>query len=162
MSNGNDALMNAGGTPWAKWEDKGDVVTGTVVSEPTVRQSRDYDTGLPATFPSGDPKMEVVVHIATGERNPDYEDDDGKRQVVMKLGKNLHLAVRQAVKAAGAKGLEEGGVLAITHAGTEKKTNSMGKKYEERLFTATYTPPKGGGAVSEDAALAALAGLVQN
>ena len=69
---------------------------------------------------------------------------------------------RQAIKAAGAKGLEEGGVLAITHAGTEKKTNSMGKKYEERLFTATYTPPKGGGAVSEDAALAALAGLVQN
>lgn len=169
MSNGNDALMSSGGTPWAKWAEKGDVVTGTVDSEPTLRQSRDYDTGLPATFPSGDPKMEIVVILQTAERSDEYEDDDGKRQVVMKKGKNLALAVRQAVKVAGASGLEIGGTLTITHEGEEQKVNSKGKKYDERLFSAKYVAPtakakataqaKAAG-VTEDEALAALAGLV--
>jgi hypothetical protein len=164
MSNGNDALMAASGTPWAKWPTKGDVVTGTVVEGPTLRQSRDYDTGLPATFPSGDPKMEIVVIIQTAERSADYEDDDGRRQVVMKRNKNLHSAVRAAVKASGAKGLEEGGALAITLTDVQQKKNDKGMKYTENQYSATYRPPSAAKApagtdITEEQALDALSGL---
>lgn len=159
---GNDLLMSSGnGTPWAKWENNGDVVTGIVQGPPKVKQARDYDTGQPKTYPSGDPVLNVVVMVQTGKINPEYEDDTGVRQIVIRKGSPMHIAVQVAVKAAKVKGLEAGGQLTITRTGEEKLKNSRGMSYTQRTFSAKYEPPTDD-QVTEQQALGALAGMLKD
>jgi hypothetical protein len=151
MADGNDLLMASGGTPWAKWPAKGTKVTGVVKEVPKARQSRDIDTNTPAVWPDGEAKMEVVILIATDERDPDIEDDDGTRQVVLPKGSGRFIAVQGALKAAKANGILPGGRLEITYVKDGPKR--AGSKFAPKEYAATYVPP------TEDG-LDALSGLL--
>ena len=96
-----NALLMGGGVASAKFEDIGATVTGRVVAKPTANQQTDFKTGAPKTYDNGDPMMQVVVELATADRDPDNPEDDGHRKVYIK-GKSLTAAVRAAVLRAGA------------------------------------------------------------
>lgn len=106
-------LMGGGGAPAAKFETPGTTVRGKI-TDLQIRQQTDVRTREPLTWPSGDPKMQLLVTVQTGQRDPTIEDDDGERRIYVK-GKRLTEATREAVRAVGAKGLEVGGTLAVTY-----------------------------------------------
>lgn len=125
-----------GGVPSARFENHGDSVTGTIYDEPAATQQTDFTTGEPLVWPNGDPRMQVVVTLATDLR--DDSEDDGLRRIYIK-GKSLTGAVRDAVRKAGAKGIEQGGRLTVTYTGdgvAERRGINPPK-----LYTASYTPP---------------------
>lgn len=141
MSNdANDFLLGGGGKS-AKFENIGDTVTGRIVST-EVRQQTDIKTGEPLTWENGDPRMQLVVTLATDQR--DDEDDDGHRAVYVKGSKaggsqSMHDAVRTAVQTARAKGLEAGGTLTVSYVGAEPaKQRGMS---DRKLWQASYTAP---------------------
>ena len=110
----NDLLMGGGGAPAWKFEGPGIRKVGTITAPPQAKQEREYDPnnpggGAPKVFPSGDPIMGIFVEVQTD----DTAADDGKRTFYVE-GKRLKEAVRGAVRQAGARGLEVGGVLDVT------------------------------------------------
>lgn len=136
-----DAFLLGGGGQSASFENVGDSITGTVDST-EVRQQTDMVTGEPETWPSGDPKMQLLVKLQTADREDG--DDDGIRTLYVKGSKkagsrSLHDAVASAVRSSGAKGLEEGGTLTVTHDGTEP--SSTRGFSDRKLYSATYVAP---------------------
>jgi hypothetical protein len=136
----NDFLLGGGGKS-AKFDQVGDTITGDIVST-EVRQQTDMKDGSPLVWENGDPRMQLVVTLATDLR--DDEDDDGHRAVYVKGSKafgsrSLHDAVRAAVQAANAKGLEPGGRLTVSYVGTEPaKTRGYS---DRKLYEAQYAAP---------------------
>ena len=136
----NDFLLG-GASASAKFENVGDTIAGRITST-EVRQQTDLATGQPLTWDNGDPRMQLVVHLATDLRDDD--DDDGNRAIYVKGSKapgskSLHDAVRSAVQAAGAKGLETGGTLTVNFVGEEpSKTRGFNPR---KLYEATYKAP---------------------
>lgn len=132
-----DEFLMSGGVPSAKFPTPGTVVTGIVAGEPRVQQATDYVSGKPKTWPDGRPVMQMVVRIATDERDPDRHDDDGHRQLY--ISGLMQKVVRDAVRAAGASGIAKSGVLTVTytHDGPPKQAGMNGAKQ----YTATYLPP---------------------
>lgn len=135
----NDFLLGGGGKS-AKFEQPGDTITGDIVST-EVRQQTDLQ-GNPLVWDNGDPRMQLVVTLATDLR--DDADDDGHRAVYVKGSKafgskSLHDAVRAAVQNAGAKGLEPGGRLTVSYTGAEPaKTRGFN---DRKLYEASYAAP---------------------
>lgn len=77
-----DIFNSTGGTRSAFNKDSqpGMSVTGTLASDPDVRQATDFQTKQPAFFlKSGKPKFEVVFDLQTDRRED--QDDDGRRSV---------------------------------------------------------------------------------
>lgn len=141
MNDGND-LLGKMARPWAKWPKVGDVVSGTVVETPSQRQSRNFETGQPETWESnGDPKMEVVVILATTQRDPDVQGDDGERALVLPVGSARFRAVQLAMRNAGVRGLQPGGKLAVTYTGDGVKPKGS-KLNAPKEFSAHYVPPE--------------------
>lgn len=139
----NDFLF-AGGAKSAKFDDVGDKVTGVILTA-EVAQQTDPETGTPKTWNDGRPVMQLVITLQTDER--DGDDDDGQRRLYAKggnyevaSGKGTALlpAVREAVKKAGAKGIEPGARLTVQHSGlgTKKKAAFNAPK----LYVAKYEP----------------------
>jgi len=136
----NAVLMGAGGAPAASFPNPGDTWEGKLVSPPIARQEQDYDpnnpgAGKPKVFPSGDPIMGVLVDIATNMRDASIENDDGTRRLYIE-GRYLKAAVRDAVRVAGASGLEVGGHLKITFTHREDPADKRSRKF----WQVTYTP----------------------
>jgi hypothetical protein len=131
-----DQFLMGGGASAAKFETVGDSISGTIAESPEVRQQTDIATNEPVFWPSGDPKMQLIVTLQTKER--EGVDDDGKRRVYVK-GKSLTEAVREAVKQTGAKGLEVGGSLTVTYTGDG--TASQRGFNPPKLYSATYGRP---------------------
>jgi hypothetical protein len=135
----NDFLLGGGGKS-AKFDQVGDTITGAIVST-EVRQQTDLQ-GNPLVWDNGDPRMQLVVTLATDLR--DDAEDDGHRAVYVKGSKafgskSLHDAVRAAVQNAGAKGLEPGGRLTVSYVGSEPaKTRGFS---DRKLWEATYAAP---------------------
>lgn len=102
-----------GGAKSAKFDNEGDKVVGTIL-DMQVKQQTDIKTGELATWPDGNPKMQLVVTIQTDAR--DDEDDDGQRTVYVKG--QMQRAVQDAVRKAGARGLAEGGRLGVKFVST--------------------------------------------
>lgn len=129
----NQILMGGAGAPALKFDQPGDRKVVTIVSPPQARQEREYDPnnpggGAPKVFPSGDPIMGIFVEVredATGEDHTFYVE-----------GKRLKDAVKGAVRAAGARGLEVGGKLdvTLTHYDVE------GDRRSGRNWQIAYTP----------------------
>lgn len=136
--NANDLLMG-GGIKSASFPDGqyGTTVGGPIVREPEVRQQTDFDTGKPKVFDNGDPMMQIVVHIQTDLRDPADSTDDGVRALYLKA--QMMQAVRDAIRAAGAKGLGVGGHLAVTYVRDEP--NSRGRGKDKKIYTAAYRLP---------------------
>lgn len=134
MTSANDFLMSGGGAKAAKFPAPGTTVTGAIVREPEVVQQTEFGTGRPLFWDDGKPRNQLVVQIQTEAR--DDADDDGVRAIYIK-GKSLTGAVREAVKTAGAPGLELGGVLSVTYTGDGKAERGMPPK----LYTSQYRRP---------------------
>lgn len=128
----------AGGGTYAKFSEPGDVCSGVIVTEPRVVQQNDYDTGKPAFYEDGNPMMQCIVTVQTDERDPDKEDDDGKRDIYIKG--QLKYAVSQALKAAGSKAPKVGGLFTVTYTHDGERTSP--KKKPPKQYVATYVPPE--------------------
>jgi hypothetical protein len=136
----NAILMGGGGARAAKFDTPNDRWAGRIVSPPQAKQERDYDPKNPGGgdlkfFPSGDPIMGVTVDIQTTVRDPSVNDDDGIRKIYIE-GRYIKEAVREAVRAAGASGLEVGGELDITFTHREDPMDKRSRKF----WTVKYTP----------------------
>ena len=132
----NDLLMG-GGTKSASFLEIGASVTGRITTEPKAAQQTDLKDGSLKTFANGDPMMQIIVQLATDQRDPDIEDDDGTRSLYVKS--NMLKAIREAVKQTGAKGLEVGGTLTVTYTGDGERTNKAFNP--PKFYSATYRPP---------------------
>lgn len=136
----NDVLMGGAGSPAWKFEDPGTTHEGTIAAPPQAKQEREYDRDNPGGgalkfFPSGDPIMGIVVEVQTNEREPGNPEDDGKRTFYVE-GRYIKEAVRNAVRAAGARGLEVGGHIKVTFTHREDPMDKRSRKY----WTVSYTP----------------------
>lgn len=132
-----NALLMGGGKSFS-FDTIGSKVSGTITALEAAQQT-DMDSGQPATWPDGKPKMQVIVTLDTGLE--EEAGDDGSRRIYLKGSKpDTSLgAVRVAVKAAGASGLEVGGVLQLAYIGDGEPTK---RGYSApKQYAAKYTPP---------------------
>jgi len=133
MMDANQLLMGSG-IKSIKWKDHqiGHTVIGTICEPPKVEQMKKYQSDELDFWPSGDPKMQIIVTLQTELR--DDGEDDGRRRLYIEP--RMMSPVRDAVKAAGAKGLEVGGQLAIRWiSGTGQGEGNA------RQFAAEYAAP---------------------
>ncbi|QDN57345.1 hypothetical protein [Streptomyces sp. S1D4-20] len=129
-----DDFLMGGGVPSAKFPAVGHTVSGRITEKPTVEQQRNYEDDKLKFWDDGKPMMQLVVTLATSERDPENPEDDGTRRLYVKgYMKN---AVASAVRSAGARGLEVGGILTVTYSGDGEKKNA--KFNAPKLFTAQY------------------------
>lgn len=134
MTDANTFLM--GGASSASFSNIGDRVLGVITKEPEVVQTKDFKTGKPEFYDDGNPKEQMVITVKTQDADPDDETDDGTRRVYVK-GKNIKLALRQAVYAAKANGLAVGGIIDITYTGDGEpagKGLSAPKEYAVKYY----------------------------
>lgn len=136
MTDANDILMGSGASA-LKFE-IGTQHTGTVVAEPTASQQTDFRTKVPETWADGSPKMQVVITLQTSLRDPEKPHDDGTRALYVK-GKHLTDAVRNAVRAAGARGIHTGGQLTIMCVGEDPPAPGLEKGAKQ--YAAQYVAP---------------------
>lgn len=106
----NDLLMG-GGTGSVKWEHIGQVIIGTIIDEPKVEQIRKHESTELDFWPSGDPKMQIIVTIQTDTRDPSNPEDDGKRR--LHIPPRMMTPLRESVRKSGAKGISVGGRIAV-------------------------------------------------
>lgn len=137
----NDFLMGGGdGVPSAKFPDPGTTVAGTITAPPKAYQEREYNKvtgrsdGEFKTFPSGDPIMGLSVDLQTAERDPSIEGDTGLRRLYVQ-GKLLKQTIREAILAAGGKGLEPGAHISVTFTHRDDPMD----KGSAKNYTAVYT-----------------------
>jgi hypothetical protein len=136
MANANELLMS-GGVKSAKFDTIGTTIAGQLTREPEAREQTDFTTGAVLRWDNGDARMQIVVDLATNQRDLSDSSDDGERRLYIR-GQMLN-AVRAAVRAAGAPGLATGGMLRVEYTGDAEPTKrgfNGAKQYK-----ATYTPP---------------------
>lgn len=131
-----DDFLMGGGVPSAKFPAIGHTVSGRITERPIVEQQRDYTTGDLKFWDDGKPQMQLVVTLATNERDPENPEDDGTRRLYVKG--QMKNVVASAVRATGARGLEVGGTLTVTYARDGQKTNP--KFNAPKNFDAAYVP----------------------
>jgi hypothetical protein len=128
----NDLLM--GGSKAYKFENLGDTVIGTIIDEPKVVQMTKHGTTDLDFWPSGDPKMQIVVTIQTDLREAGNAADDGKRRLY--IPPRMMGPVREAIQRTGAKGLAIGGRIAVRwYAGSGQGEGNA------RQYQADYAAP---------------------
>jgi hypothetical protein len=138
------SLIMGSGSPGFSFNYPGDTVTGQILTEPKAVQARDFASGQPAFWPSGDPKMQTVFQIQTALRNyegiktPDrMRPDDGVRTIYLK-GKWMEKATKEAILAARASWLDIGGWVQFTYTGDDMESKAGNKP---KLFDVKYQPP---------------------
>lgn len=109
----------------------GTTYTGKVVEAPTMIQARDYETGQPASWPDGNPKMTVVTKLAltTGE----------ERSLWAPKPSSMFAAIADAQKKTGTL-IAVGGTLTVTFSG-EKPNATNQRLNPQKLYTVQYVPP---------------------
>jgi hypothetical protein len=140
-------LLSGKSVPSISFKDAkvGDSFTGTITDLETA-QVRNYETGDPEFWEDGNPKLQIVVTLAT--EYGDGVEDDGERKVYL-FGQKLQ-AAKAAMKEANVTKLEKGFGFTITFAGEKPSSN---KKYNNvKLYGITIVPSKSNPAV--DAILA--------
>lgn len=131
----NDFLLSVG-VKSAKFEKVGDAVVGTITRRPEVQQQRDIATGEPKFWNDGKPRLQLKVVLQTEEREDD--EDNGERAVFIKG--QMQTAVAQAVRTAGATGLEIGGKLQIKYV-ADGKVAQRGFN-PPKVYEAKYRAPE--------------------
>lgn len=129
-------FLLGGGAPSAKFPTIGTTVAGRITERPYTEQQRDYTTGDLKFWDDGKPQMQLVITLATNERDPQKTDDDGTRRLYVKG--QMKNAIAQAVRAAGATMLEHGAHLSVTYAADGERKNP--RFNAPKHFTAAYTP----------------------
>lgn len=104
--------------------------TGTVLELPQLVQARDFETGNPATWPDGNPKMTVVTKLTiNGE----------ERSLWAPKPSAMFAAISDAQKTAGAS-IAVGGTLTVTYTG-DKPNATNPRLNPAKQYSAVYTPP---------------------
>lgn len=119
-----DIFNSTGGTRSAFNKDSqpGATVTGTLASDPDVRQATDFQTKQPAYFlKSGKPKFEVVFDLQTDLRED--PDDDGRRSVWVHWWGVQRDALTEAFKQFGRKP-HKGDTMTVTFDGFVQLENA--------------------------------------
>ncbi len=135
--------LGGGGNSFA-FETIGDSVTGKITSITELQQT-DMDSGQPAVWENGQPKMMVAVELATTLHDPTNPADDGKRTVYLKgsrkpESKSSLAAVLVAVRtASGATTLNVGGTLTLTY--SDDGIPSRRGYNAPKQYDATYVAP---------------------
>jgi len=132
-----NALLMGAGVPATKPQYKGHTVTIDRITNVEAVQRVDFKTRLPLFYEDKKPQMQIVVTGETSERNPDNPDDNGLRKMYIKG--QARQAVRDAVIAASAQGLENGGALALQWY-DDKPPEQVGMS-PQKLHKAQYRPP---------------------
>lgn len=151
----NAVLMGASAAQAASFVTPGDRITGTIVDFVT-RQERAFapprPDGTPVpyverqllTYPrTGDPIMGIVITLQTALR--ESSEDDGRRALYAE-GKRRKDALRAAVRAAGARGLEVGALLEVVYGGQEVPTDPKSGK----IWHMRYAPPSANAALAPE------------
>ncbi len=134
LEDANEFLLSGGVRP-AKFEMACAAVSGKVIHAEK-QQQREIDSGKVKYWEDGTPRMQIVVHLQTSQRDPDDPDDDGMRAVYIRG--NMLTALRGALRKAHAK-LELGGVLTVTYTGDgERKAAGFNPP---KLYAVDYSPP---------------------
>ncbi len=109
MSIDANALLMGGGVKSAKFDILGTVVMGAITEPPKAQQMKKYQSEELDFWPSGDPKMQIIVTLQTDLRED--AEDDGRRNLFI-VPRMMHV-VRDAVRKVHAPGLEVGGRLIV-------------------------------------------------
>ena len=132
-----------------KFKTPGETHTGVITEISDRMPVTKYGTTDPDYWPDGSPKQQVVITLATDERDPEDPNDSGERSLWVtesrKAGTIL-AAVIQATRQANAK-LEIGGTLSVSFTGHDP--NSKNPAQPRKLYAATYQPPAAGGGMFE-------------
>jgi hypothetical protein len=141
-----NALLMESGIPAVAFEAKGDVVCGEIIRVAASQQT-DFTTKAPLFYEDGKPRMQIVVTLRCreGDYTPNGPTDDGMRKLYIKG--QMQVAVRDAVVAARADGLAEGGTLAVKW-DDEKPPEKRGH-HPQKLYVAQYKPPAPANAVTD-------------
>jgi hypothetical protein len=105
-------FLAAGGAPAAKFPSIGTTIKGIVESS-VVSQQTDISTGKPKCWDDGNPRMQIVITLATDERDVAIDNDDGHRRLFVK-GQML-TALKDALRTAGVTAPEVGATLAVQY-----------------------------------------------
>lgn len=132
-----------------KFKTPGETHTGVITEISDRMPVTKYGTTDPDYWPDGSPKQQVVITLATDERDPEDPNDSGERSLWVtesrKAGTIL-AAIIQATRQANAK-LEIGGTLSVSFTGHDQ--NSKNPAQPRKLYAATYQPPAAGGGMFE-------------
>jgi hypothetical protein len=126
----------------AKFPAVGTRVGGRVVRDAEEIQQRDFDTGEPLTWADGNPRMQLVVTVDTGNPDPDDPDDDGERSIYVK-GQMLS-ATRAACKKAKKFVIAEGDVFAVTFVAEEPLPKGK-RGLPKKVYEVEFVPAASGG-----------------
>jgi hypothetical protein len=99
-----------GGAKSFPFDNPGDTVTGKILSIKK-RQQTDMKTGEPKVWANGDPRWMYTITLQTDLREDEF--DDGQRTINVKW--KSQRAVQDAVRAAGGKKPEIGGLLSLKY-----------------------------------------------
>lgn len=117
----------------------GSSITGTVVAVHPPEPVIDPATRQPSTDKSGRTKMQIRIELATDERDPADEFDDGSRTLYVKSW--MSNAIGEALRKAGKAEPEIGGKLTVTFSAEEPSAPGLNPA---KKYTAVYIPPKAG------------------
>jgi hypothetical protein len=125
-------FFSSGGGKGAKFPTVGTTVTGTITAVHPPENQTDFETRQPI-----EGKFQVRIDLATDERDPADQFDDGSRTLYTKGW--LIGAIGDAVRKAGAKEPAVGGTLTVSYTGNApaSRPGINGAKQ----YSATYTPP---------------------
>lgn len=135
-----NAFLLASGIRSHKFDTIGSTAKGTIESL-DMQQQRSIDDGAPLYWDDAktQPKMQLRIVLVTDDR--DGEDDDGRRAIYVRG--QMQQAVRDAIKAAGADKIEEGGTLAVQYTADgepPKRGMNAPKIYKAQYKTPSVTP----------------------
>lgn len=118
-------------TPAVSFKDApiGTKVVCVVKSTAKLVQARDFESGDPATWPDGNPKMAAVIQV---------EVDGEPRSVWALKPSAMFQAIGEAQQAAGRR-IAPGGTLTITLTGTKPNAKNP-KLNDQKLYTVEYRP----------------------
>jgi hypothetical protein len=131
-----------GGVPAVKFPDGayGTVIGGEITADPRMQQQRDYTTGDPICYPDGNPAMQMVIVVQTGQHDPGIEGDDGNRALYVKG--QMKQAVGEALRKHGEKAPRRGGKLWLKYLEDKPVTLKNGRPGNpQKIYAAKYEPP---------------------
>lgn len=136
MTTDPNAFLMSSGIKSFKFEQVNATAKGPILSL-EMQQQRDIKDNTPKWWDDAksQPMMQLRVVLKTDER--DGDDDDGARAIYVRG--QMQQAVRDAVKAAGANVIEEGGILAVQYTGNG--TASKPGFNPPKEYRAQYAPP---------------------
>ena len=129
MSGNYDDMFVGDGVPFLKFPTIGTKYSG-VIADMMKRQQRDFQTGEPAFWTDGEPKLELIVTIDT---------EDGPMRLAIKKGTQMWGAFADELRAKNASGPEIGAKIAVAYTGDgESKTRGFAPP---KLYAFAYEKP---------------------